>query len=142
MPRTNPLKAWLVPLALLITLPQPPALAQAKRQTMVQAAEALDVCRRIAKADRDQLVGEQAAQAWIASRPGAAAERQDGANLLRAMVETYASTMQKEGQLIAMGCSQGVLDRVLPLNWSPFHQGVRLVLQRNGMGELLSPNNR
>jgi hypothetical protein len=127
---------------LLIALPQPQALGQGKRQTMAQAAEALDVCRRIGKADRDQMVGEQAAQAWIASRPGAAAERQDGASLLRAMVETYAGTMQKEGQLIAMGCSQGVLDRVLPLNWSPFHQGVRLVLQRNGMGELLSPNSR
>lgn len=49
----------------------------APKQTMVQAAEALDVCRRIAKPDRDQQIGEQAAQAWLSSAPGAAGERLD-----------------------------------------------------------------
>jgi hypothetical protein len=114
----------------------------APKQTMVQAAEALDVCRRIAKPDRDQQIGEQAAQAWLTSAPGAAGERLDPPSLLRAMVEAYGQTMQKEGQLIAMGCSQGVLDRCLPLNWSAFHQGAMLVLQRNGMGDLLRPGGR
>jgi hypothetical protein len=109
---------------------------------MAQAAEALDVCRRIAKPDRDQQIGEQAARAWLASAPGAAGERLDPQSLLRAMVEAYGQTMQKEGQLIAMGCSQGVLDRSLPLNWSAFHQGAMLVLQRNGLGDLLRPSGR
>ncbi len=118
------------------------AVQAAPKQTMAQAAEALDVCRRIAKPDRDQQIGEQAAQAWLASAPGAAGERLDPTSLLRAMVEAYGQTMQKEGQLIAMGCSQGVLDRCLPLNWSAFHQGALLVLQRNGLGYLLRPGGR
>jgi hypothetical protein len=38
-----------------------------------------------------------------------------------------------------MGCSQGVLDRVQSLNWSPFHSGVNSVLKVNGMGDLIKP---
>ena len=115
------------------------AKAQAAKQTMADAAQAMDVCRKVPKADRDEMVGEQVTRAWLATAPGAAAEKQDKANLLRSMVDTYSKAMQQDGQLIAMGCSQGVLDRVQDLNWSPFHSGVSSVLKVNGMGDLIKP---
>ena len=71
--------------------------AQAAKQTMAEAAQAMDVCRRVPKA------------------------------------------MQADGQLIAMGCSQGVLDRVQNLNWSPFHAGVQTVLKANGLADVIKP---
>ncbi len=113
--------------------------AQETKQTMADAAQAMDVCRKVPKADRDEMVGEQVTRAWLATAPGAAAEKQDKSNLLRSMVDTYSKAMQKDGQLIAMGCSQGVLDRVQNLNWSPFHSGVNSVLRVNGMGDLIKP---
>ena len=97
------------------------------------------VCRRVPKADRDEMVGEQVSRAWLATGPSAAAERQDKLNLLRSMVDAYAKAMQADGQLIAMGCSQGVLDRVQNLNWSPFHAGVQTVLKANGLADVIKP---
>lgn len=113
--------------------------AQAAKQTMAEAAQAMDVCRRVPKADRDEMVGEQVSRAWLATGPSAAAEKQDKLNLLRSMVDAYAKAMQADGQLIAMGCSQGVLDRVQNLNWSPFHAGVQTVLKANGLADLIKP---
>lgn len=109
------------------------------QQTMQQAAEALQVCRRIPKPDRDRAVGEQAALAWVESRPDRNAEALRGSALLAAMGEVYADRMRQEGQLIAMGCSQGVLERVLPQQWSTVHTGARDMLIRLGMGDRLSP---
>jgi hypothetical protein len=109
------------------------------QQTMQQAAEALQVCRRIPKADRDRAVGEQAALAWVESRPDRRAEALQGSALLAAMGEIYADRMRQEGQLIAMGCSQGVLERVLPQQWSAVHSGARDMLLRLGMGDRLTP---
>ncbi|MDA0291205.1 MAG: hypothetical protein O2922_04340 [Cyanobacteria bacterium] len=113
--------------------------AQEAKQTMADAAQAMDVCRTVPKADRDEMVGEQVTRAWLATAPGAAAEKQDKSNLLLSMVDTYSKAMQKDGQFIAMGCSQGVIDRVQNLNWSPFHSGVKTVLRMNGMGYLINP---
>ena len=115
------------------------AKAQQAKQTMMEAAEAMDVCRRVPKPDRDEMLGEQVSRAWLATAPNAAAEKQDKSTLLRDMVEAYSKAMQADGQLIAMGCSQGVLDRVQGLNWSPFHVGVSTVLKANGMGGLINP---
>jgi len=109
------------------------------QQTMQQAAEALQVCRRIPKPDRDKAVGEQASLAWVESRPDRNAETLQGSALLAAMGEVYADRMRQEGQLIAMGCSQGVLERVLPQQWSAVHAGAREMLIRLGMGDRLSP---
>ena len=39
----------------------------------------------------------------------------------------------------AIGCSEGILDRVENQNWSSFHQGIREVLMKEGMGELMTP---
>ncbi|RCL51249.1 MAG: hypothetical protein DBW85_09725 [Synechococcus sp. MED-G71] len=126
-------------LALLMLLVAAAAQAQPGRQTMKDAANAFKVCRQIAKSDRDQTVGRQAAQAWLDSAPTAAQEAMPRDALLQSMVRAYSKEMRKQGQLIAMGCSQGVLERELPRNWSSFHQGVRSVLLQQGMGALLVP---
>jgi hypothetical protein len=84
-------------------------------------------------------VGEQASLAWVESRPDRNAETLRGSALLAAMGEVYADRMRQEGQLIAMGCSQGVLERVLPQQWSAVHAGAREMLIRLGMGDRLSP---
>ena len=126
-------------LALLMLLVAAAAQAQPGRQTMKDAANAFKVCRQIAKSDRDQTVGRQAAQAWLDSAPTAAQEAMPRDVLLQSMVRAYSKEMRKQGQLIAMGCSQGVLERELPRNWSSFHQGVRSVLLQQGMGALLVP---
>ena len=55
--------------------------AQAAKQTMAEAAQAMDVCRRVPKADRDQMIGEQVSRAWLATGPSAAAEKQDNHRL-------------------------------------------------------------
>ena len=39
----------------------------------------------------------------------------------------------------AIGCSEGILDRVENQNWSSFHQGIREVLMKQGMGDLMTP---
>ena len=124
---------------LLILLMAAGAQAQPSRQTMKDAANAFKVCRQIAKNDRDEKVGRQAAQAWLDSAPSAAEEALPRDQLLQAMVRAYSQEMRQKGQWIAMGCSQGVLERELPRNWSSFHQGVRSVLQQQGMGPLLEP---
>jgi hypothetical protein len=126
-------------LALLMLLVAAAAQAQPGRQTMEDAANAFKVCRQIPKSDRDQTVGRQAAQAWLDSAPTAAQEALPRDALLQSMVRAYSKEMRQQGQLIAMGCSQGVLERELPRNWSSFHQGVRSVLLQQGMGALLVP---
>lgn len=138
MLRSGAVIAITVPL--LLGLGAPAGFGQNRpRQTMQQAAEALQVCRRIPKADRDRAVGEQAALAWVESRPDRRAEALQGSALLAAMGEVYADRMRQEGQLIAMGCSQGVLERVLPQQWSAVHSGARDMLLRLGMGDRLTP---
>ena len=59
---------------LLILVMTAGAQAQPARQTMKDAANAFKVCRQIAKNDRDEKVGRQAAQAWLDSAPTAAEE--------------------------------------------------------------------
>lgn len=138
MPRPGAVVATLLPL--LLGLSATAVHSQNRpRQTMQQAAEALQVCRGIPKPDRDRAVGEQAALAWVESRPDRAAETLRGSALLAAMGEVYADRMRQEGQLIAMGCSQGVLERALPQQWSAVHEGARGMLIRLGMGDRLSP---
>ena len=125
---------YLLPLLLLAAMP-----ALAGPQTMQDAAKAFRVCRQIPKADRDLKTGRQAAQAWLDSSPSGADERLPRVELLQAMVKAYGKAMRERGAYTAMGCSEGILDRVETENWSSFHQGVREVLKQQGMGELLRP---
>ena len=129
-------------LLLLVALSPAAALAQGNAQTMQDAANAFKVCRQIAKPDRDEQVGRQAAKAWLDSAPNASEEALPRDALLQAMVKAYSQEMRSQGQLIAMGCSQGVLERELPQNWSRFHQGARSVLVQQGLGDLLKPGQR
>lgn len=126
-------------LALLMLLVAAAAQAQPGRQTMKDAANAFKVCRQIAKSDRDQTVGRQAAQAWLDSAPTAAQEALPRDALLQSMVRAYSKEMRKQGQLIAMGCSQGVLERELPRNWSSFHQGGAQRSAAAGHGGIAGP---
>ncbi|MFW6730781.1 MAG: hypothetical protein ACODUE_03440 [Synechococcus sp.] len=138
MPRPGAVVAALLPLLLGLSATMVHS-QNRPRQTMQQAAEALQVCRRIPKSDRDRAVGEQAALAWVEGRPDRTAEALRGSALLAAMGEVYADRMRTEGQLIAMGCSQGVMERALPQQWSAVHEGARDMLIRLGMGDRLSP---
>ena len=129
-------------LLLLVALSPAAALAQGNAQTMQDAANAFKVCRQIAKPDRDETVGRQAAQAWLDSAPTASEEALPRDALMQAMVKAYSTEMREQGQLIAMGCSQGVLDRALLQNWGPFQQGIRSVLVQEGLGGILKPGQR
>ena len=59
--------------------------------------------------------------------------------LMEAMVKAYAAYMGERKAYGAIGCSEGILDRVENQNWSSFHQGIREVLMKQGMGDLMTP---
>ena len=58
---------------------------------------------------------------------------------MEAMVKAYTAYMSESKSFGAIGCSEGILDRVENQNWSSFHQGIREVLMKEGMGDLMTP---
>ena len=128
-------------LSLLLLLAPTPAMAQEQKkpQTMRDAADSFRICRTIAQEERDLSAGRRVAQAWIDSAPSGAEERLPRRDLMQAMVKAYAAYMGERKAYGAIGCSEGILDRVENQNWSSFHQGIREVLMKEGMGELMTP---
>tara|TARA_Y100000991_G_scaffold3674_1_gene3040 strand:+ start:819 stop:1238 length:420 start_codon:yes stop_codon:yes gene_type:complete len=126
---------------LLLLAPTQQALAQEpkKPQSMRDAAESFRICRTILKEDRDRSAGRRVAQAWIDSAPSGAEERQPRRELMESMVEAYTDYMKERKAYGAIGCSEGIFDRVQNQNWSSFHQGIREVLMKEGMAELMTP---
>ena len=58
---------------------------------------------------------------------------------MESMVEAYTDYMKERKAYGAIGCSEGIFDRVQNQNWSSFHQGIREVLMKEGMAELMTP---
>lgn len=128
-------------LSLLLLLAPTQALAQEQKkpQTMRDAADSFRICRTILKEDRDRSAGRRVAQAWIDSAPSGAEERLPRRELMQSMIKAYAAYMSERKAYGAIGCSEGIFDRVQNQNWSSFHQGIREVLMKQGMGELMTP---
>ena len=118
-------------LSLLLLLAPTHTLAQEQKkpQSMRDAADSFRICRTIPEERRDVSAGRRVAQAWIDSAPSGAEERLPRRELMEAMVKAYG----------AIGCSEGIFDRVENQNWSSFHQGIREVLMKEGMGDLMTP---
>ena len=127
--------------ALLLLLAPTQALAQEpkKPQSMRDAAESFRICRTILKEDRDRSAGRRVAQAWIDSAPSGADEQLQRVELMPSMVKAYSDYMGERKAYGAIGCSEGIFDRVQNQNWSSFHQGIREVLMKEGMAELMTP---
>ena len=128
-------------LSLLLLLAPPAAMAQEQKkpQSMRDAADSFRICRTIPEERRDLSAGRRVAQAWIDSAPSGTEERLPRRELMEAMVKAYAAYMGERKAYGAIGCSEGILDRVENQNWSSFHQGIREVLMKQGMGDLMTP---
>ena len=128
-------------LSLLLLLAPTNTLAQEQKkpQSMRDAADSFRICRTIPEEKRDLSAGRRVAQAWIDSAPSGAEENLPRPELMQAMVKAYANYMGERKAYGAIGCSEGIFDRVENQNWSSFHQGIREVLMKEGMGDLMTP---